>query len=62
MVDLSIINRLQQFIESEGKSCFFNLELITPLYIYRMIGRQVSMEEIEKGLRELRKQGILYLW
>jgi hypothetical protein len=29
---------------------------ITPLYIYRMWGGRVSMEEIEAGLQELRRQ------
>ena len=28
---------------------------ITPLYVYRMLGGQFSMEEIKKGLKELRK-------
>ena len=58
---MDIINRLQQFVESEGKSGSFDPELITPLYVYRMLGGQYSMEEIENGLMELRKQGFMYL-
>ena len=34
----SIVERLQSFIESEGKSCSFNPKLITPKYVYRIWG------------------------
>ena len=59
MTDSTLIERLQSFIESEGKSCSFDPELITPLYVYRMWGGQFSMDDIENGLRELRKNGFL---
>lgn len=57
MKDTSLEERLQSFIESEGKSCSFDPELITPEYVYRMWGGKFSIEEIENGLAELRKQG-----
>ena len=57
MTDTSLEERLQSFIESEGKSCSFDPELITPEYVYRMWGGKFSIEEIENGLAELRKQG-----
>ncbi len=44
-------------IESEGKSCSFDPELITPEYVYRMWGGSVAIDEIATGLTELRKQG-----
>lgn len=53
----SLEERLQSFIECEGKSCSFDPELITPEYVYRMWGGKFSIEEIENGLTELRKQG-----
>jgi hypothetical protein len=56
MTDSSLEERLQSFIESEGKSCSFDPELITPEYVYRMWGGKFSIEEIENGLAELRKQ------
>ena len=59
MVDSSLRNRIQEFVESEGKSCSFDPELITPLYVYRMWGGMFSMEEIEIGLTEIRKQGFM---
>ena len=58
MTDTSLEERLQSFIESEGKSCSFDPELITPEYVYRMWGGNFSIEEIENGLTELRKQGV----
>lgn len=58
MTDTSLEERLQSFIESEGKSCSFDPELITPEYVYRMWGGKFSIEEIENGFAELRKQGV----
>lgn len=58
MTDTSLEERLQSFVESEGKSCSFDSELITPEYVYRMWGGKFSIEEIENGLTELRKQGV----
>lgn len=54
MTDTSLEERLQSFIESEGKSCSFDPELITPENVYRMWGGKLSIEEIENGLAELR--------
>ena len=58
MTDSSIEERLQSFIESEGKSCSFDPELITPEYVYRMWGGKFSIEEIENGLTEFRNKGV----
>lgn len=57
MTDTSLEERLQSFIESEGKSCSFDPELITPEYVYRMWGGNFSIEEIENGLAEIRNKG-----
>ena len=59
MTDSSLEERLQSFIECEGKSCSFDPELITPEYVYRMWGGQVAIEEIVTGLKELRNHGFL---
>ena len=58
MTDSSLEERLQSFIECEGKSCSFDPELITPEYVYRMWEGKFSIEEIENGFAELRKQGV----
>ena len=54
-----IVERLQSFIECEGKSCSFDPELITPEYVYRMWGVSVAIDEIATGLKELRNQGFM---
>ena len=54
---LEISERLREFIESEGRSCSMDPSCITPLYVYRMWGGVVPMEEIEAGLKELKSSG-----
>ena len=51
MVDSTLCNRIQEFIENEGKSCSFDPELITAEYVYRMWGGQVPLDEIETAMR-----------
>ena len=46
--------RLQAFIESEGKFCSFDLELITPEYVYRIWGGAVAIEDIATAMEEVR--------
>ena len=59
IIDASLLERLQSFIESEGKSCSFDPELITPEYVYKMWGGSVAIDVIATGLTELRKNGFL---
>lgn len=49
-------DRLSQLMENEAKSCSMDFGCITPLYAYRMLGGQYSIQDIEKGLMELKKQ------
>ena len=51
----SLVDRLREFIEMEARSGSMDPGCITPLYVYRMWGGSVSMEEIEAGLQELRR-------
>ncbi len=57
MDNTELIDRLKEFIEDEARSGSMDFGCITPLYVYRMWGGQFSMEDIENGLAELRKQG-----
>ena len=52
-----MINRLREFMEDEARSGSMDFGCITPEYVYRMWGGSVPMEDIENGLREIRKQG-----
>ena len=59
MADTTMIDRLKQFVESEMRSCSMDIGGITPLYVYRMWGGAVAIEEIATGLKELRNQGFM---
>ena len=59
IAEMSLVDRLREFVEMEARSGSMDPGCITPLYIYRMWGGTVAIEEIEKGLKELRKQGLL---
>ena len=52
-----VISRLKEFMENEARSCSMDFGCITPRYVYRIWGGDVPLEDIEKGLMELRKQG-----
>lgn len=52
MYDTELPGRLQSFIESEGKSCSFAPELITPEYVYRMWNGRVALEDIEAAMKK----------
>ncbi len=54
MVDTTLIERLKDFIENEGKSCSMDIAGITP-EMYRMWGGKVSMEEIEEAFRLIKQ-------
>ena len=55
----SITRRLREFLEEEARSGSMDFGCITPLYVYRMWGATVPMEDIENGLMELRNQGFM---
>ena len=61
IAEMSLVDRLKEFIEMEARSGSMDPGCITPLYVYRMWGGRVSMEDIERGLTELRKQGFMGL-
>ncbi len=52
MPDISL--KLKEFIEDEMRSCSMDIGGITPVYVYRMWGGSVAIEEIEKAMAELR--------
>jgi len=49
-----IVSRLQQFLESEARSCSMDFGCVTPQYVYRMWGGTVALEDIEAGLKEIK--------
>ena len=49
-----VVTRLREFVENEARSCSMDFGCITPLYVYRMWGGTIPIEDIENGLSELR--------
>ena len=50
-----VVSRLKDFIEQEARSGSMDFGCITPLYVYRMWGGSVSIEEIEKAMKDVRR-------
>ena len=40
-------------MESEARSCSMDPGCITPIYVYRMWGGEISLEEIEEAFRRV---------
>ena len=53
----NVTDKLKKFVEDEGRSCSMDYGCITPLYIYRMWGGVVSLEEIAISFKKLQKTG-----
>ena len=54
ITEMSLIDRLRELMENEARSCSMDMGCITPLYVYRMWGGRVSLEEIERAMAEVR--------
>ena len=54
---ITVVYRLREFMENEARSCSMDFGCVTAVYVYRMWGGQISMEDIERGLTEIREQG-----
>ncbi len=54
-----VVSRLKEFLEIEARSGSMDFGCITPLYVYRMWGGAIPMEDIAAGLAELRKTGFM---
>lgn len=57
--EMSLIDRLREFMETEARSGSMDFGCITPLYVYRTWGGTVAIDEIATGLAELRKNGFM---
>lgn len=51
----SIIDRLKEFMENEARSCSMDFGCVTPVYVFRMWGGSVAIEEIEYAMAEVRR-------
>lgn len=49
-----IVLRIRNLIENETRSCSMDFGGITPLYVYRMLGGSVSVDEISTAMDEIK--------
>ena len=50
-----IRSKLKEFVENEARSCSMDIGGITPLYVYRMWGGAVSIEDIATAMEDVRR-------
>lgn len=50
-----IVTRLKEFLEQEARSCSMDFGCVTPLYVYRMWGGAVAIDDIAKAMEEVRR-------
>jgi len=53
---MDVVSRLKEFMENEARSCSMDFGCVTPQYVYRMWGGQVTMQNIENAFKALRCQ------
>lgn len=46
----AIVERLRELMKDEAMSCSMDFGCMTPLYVYRMWGGSVAIEEITKAM------------
>jgi hypothetical protein len=51
---MELKDKLRVFLMNEAHSCSMDFGCVTPLYVYRMWGETVALEDIEAGLKEIK--------
>lgn len=57
MKEKSLIQKLEQFLEDEARTCSMDFGGITPLYVYRMWNGSVAFEDIVAAMAEIKFPG-----
>lgn len=55
-----LVERIKEFLNNEARSCSMDFGCISPVYVYRMWGGSVAIEEIEKALDYLKANNYGY--
>lgn len=53
-----IVLHIRDLIENEARSCSMDFGCITPLYVYRMLGGEVSLEKIEQVMSNIKMDDV----
>lgn len=51
---ITVVSKLQEFMEDEARSCSMDFGCITPLYVYRMWGGTVPQNDISFSLQYIK--------
>ena len=51
--DMDVVERLKELMENEARSCSMDFGCVTPVYVYRMWGGTVAIEDIEIAMKEV---------
>ena len=55
MNNIELNHKLREFLEQEARSCSMDFGCVTPLYVYRMWGGAVAIEDIATAMEEVRR-------
>ena len=47
---MDVVERLKAFMDDEARSCSMDYGGVTPIYVYRMWGGNVPIDEIERAM------------
>jgi len=53
---MNLVNSTKEFLVNEARSCSMDFGCVTPQYVSRMLGWEVSMDEIAEALIEAKRQ------
>ena len=56
-MDAGLISRLTEFLENEARSCSMDFGCVNAVYVYRMWGGAVALEEIETAFKMISLTG-----
>lgn len=59
-MNCNIIVCLREFLENESRSCSMEFGCITPVYVYRMWGGRIAIDEIVDALAYLKENNYGY--
>lgn len=54
MVMTEIVERLKEFMENEARSCSMDSGCVSPLYVYRLWGGSVPLEDITSAFQSIK--------
>ena len=51
---LVFVRKVKAFLDDEARSCSMDYGSVTPIYVYRMWGGVVALDEISKALESIK--------